>query len=97
MQFSPELIISVVIQLISVGIFIGVFKTTIAFMQQQIVEIKNDLKTDKQELKNMLKADKQELKNEMAKYNNILERMVIAEQSTKAAHHRIDTLEDIVK
>ena len=36
MQFSPELIISVVIQLISVGIFIGVFKTSLAFMQQQI-------------------------------------------------------------
>lgn len=86
MQFSPELIISVVIQLISVGIFIGVFKTSLAFMQQQIGEIKNDLK-----------ADKQELKDEMRKYNNILERMIIAEQSTKAAHHRIDTIEEIIK
>lgn len=86
MQLSPELIISVVIQLVSVGIFIGVFKTTVAFMQQQIGEIKNDLKTDKQELK-----------EEMAKYNSILERMIIAEQSTKAAHHRIDTLEEIIK
>lgn len=97
MQFSPELIISVVIQLISVGIFIGVFKTTITFMQQQIIEIKNDLKADKEELKNMLKADKQELKNEMAKYNNMLERMVIVEQSTKASHHRIDTIEEMIK
>lgn len=86
MQFSPELIISVVIQLISVGIFIGVFKTSLAFMQQQIGEIKNDLK-----------ADKQELKDEMRKYNNILERMIIAEQSTKAAHHRIDTIEELIK
>lgn len=86
MQFSPELIISVVIQLISVGIFIGVFKTSLAFMQQQIGEIKNDLK-----------ADKQELKDEMRKYNNILERMIIAEQSTKAAHHRLDTIEDRIK
>ena len=86
MQFSPELIISVVIQLVSVGIFIGVFKTTISFMQQQIIEIKNDLK-----------ADKQELKEEMRKYNNVLERMVIDEQSTKAAHHRIDSLEEFIK
>lgn len=86
MQFSPELIISVVIQLISVGIFIGVFKTTISFMQEQIVEIKNNLK-----------ADKQELKDEMRKYNNILERMIVDEQSTKAAHHRIDTLEEFIK
>ena len=86
MQFSPELIISVVIQLVSVGIFIGVFKTTISFMQEQIVEIKNNLK-----------ADKQELKDEMRKYNNILERMIVDEQSTKAAHHRIDTLEEFIK
>ncbi len=86
MQFSPELIISVVIQLVSVGIFIGVFKTTITFMQDQIGEIKNDLK-----------ADKQELKDEMRKYNNVLERMIVAEQSTKSAHKRIDTIEEIIK
>lgn len=86
MQFSPELIISVVIQLVSVGIFIGVFKTSLAFMQQQIGEIKNDLKTDKQELK-----------DEMRKYNNILERMIVTEQSTKAAHHRLDTFEELIK
>lgn len=86
MQFSPELIISVVIQLVSVGIFIGVFKTTISFMQQQISEIKDDLK-----------ADKQELKDEMRKYNNVLERMIVDEQSTKAAHHRIDALEEFIK
>lgn len=83
MQFSPELILSVVIQLISVGIFIGVFKTTVAFMQQQIIEIKS-----------ALKSDKQELKDEMRKYNSILERMIICEQSTKSAHHRIDGLEN---
>ena len=83
MQFSPELIISVVIQLVSVGIFIGVFKTTIAFMQQQIIEIKS-----------ALKSDKQELKDEMRKYNSILERMIICEQSTKSAHHRIDGIEN---
>ena len=86
MQFSPELIISVVIQLISVGIFIGVFKTTINFMQEQIGEIKHDLKTDKQELK-----------EEMKRYNNVLERMIITEQSTKSAHHRIDTIEELMK
>lgn len=75
MQFSPELIISVTIQLISIGIFIGVYKTTINFMQQQIKELKED----------------------MRKYNSILERMIIAEQSTKSAHHRIDTIEELIK
>lgn len=81
MQLSPELIISVVIQLVSVGIFIGVFKTTVAFMQEQIGEIKSDLK-----------ADKQELKDEMRRYNNVLTRLALVENSAKACHKRIDEL-----
>jgi alanyl-tRNA synthetase len=83
MNFSPELILSVVIQLVAVGIFIGVFKTTVSFMQEQIAEIKQNLKDDKQELK-----------EEMTKYNNVLERMIIVEQSTKSAHKRIDIMEE---
>lgn len=71
-NISPELIIPVIIQLISIGIFIGMFKTTINFMQEQI----------------------KDLKEEMRKYNNVLERMIIAEQSVKSAHHRIDGIED---
>lgn len=43
MSLTPELIISVVIQLISVGIMLGVYKTTISFMQQQIQELKQDM------------------------------------------------------
>jgi len=70
MSFSPEFYLSVVIQLVAMGVVIGIYKTTISFMQQQI----------------------QELKDDMRKYNNILERMIIVEQSTKSAHHRIDDL-----
>jgi predicted Holliday junction resolvase-like endonuclease len=81
MNFSPELILSVIIQLIAIGIFIGVFKTTVAFMQVQIAEIKQNLKDDKQELK-----------AEMQKYNSVLERMIIVEQSTKSAHKREDEM-----
>ncbi len=71
MTISIELIVSIIIQLIAIGIFIGVYKTTIAFMQQQILELKDD----------------------MRKYNNILERMIHVEDSTKSAHKRIDALE----
>lgn len=72
MHISPELIVSVVIQLIAVGIFIGVYKTTIAFMQEQIKDLKED----------------------MRKYNNILSRIAVAENSISSAHHRIDNIED---
>lgn len=72
MNFSPEFYMSVVIQLVAIGIVIGIYKTTISFMQVQISELKDDMK----------------------KYNNMLERMIVVEQSTKSAHHRID---DIIK
>lgn len=71
MTLSLELTISIIIQLIAIGIFIGVYKTTIAFMQKQIEDLKED----------------------MRKYNNILERMIRVEDSTKSAHHRLDTIE----
>lgn len=44
MNFSPEFYLSVIIQLVSIGIFIGVYKTTINFMQQQIQELKEDMR-----------------------------------------------------
>lgn len=71
MNISIELTISIIIQLVAIGIFIGVYKTTIAFMQDQIKELKDD----------------------MRKYNNILERMIRVEDSTKSAHHRLDSWE----
>lgn len=68
MNISTELIFSIVIQLIAVGIFIGVYKATVSFMQLQIKELKED----------------------MRKYNNMLERLIKAEQSVNSAHKRID-------
>lgn len=72
MNFSPEFYMSVVIQLVAMGVVIGMYKTTISFMQQQIGELKDDMK----------------------KYNNMLERMIVVEQSTKSAHKRIDDIID---
>lgn len=68
MNFSAEFYMSIAIQLVSIGIMIGIYKTSLAFMQVQIAELKDDMK----------------------KYNNVLERLVICEQSTKSAHHRLD-------
>lgn len=73
MNISSELILSIVIQLIAVGIFIGVYKATVSFMQLQIKELKED----------------------MRKYNNMLERLIKAEQSVNAAHQRIDDLIEV--
>ena len=44
MTLSMELIFSLAIQLISVGIFIGINKTSLNFMQEQIKELKEDMR-----------------------------------------------------
>ena len=83
MSISIEFAISLIIQLLILSFFIGIYVATIKFMNNQIIEIKTTLKDDKQELK-----------DEMRKYNNMLERMIIVEQSAKSAHHRIDGIEN---
>ena len=39
----------------------------------------------------------EQLEKKVEKHNNLVERMVTVEQSTKAAHHRIDDLKGSVK
>ncbi len=73
MTISNELLFSLIIQILTAGICIGVYKCTVAFMQQEIAELKQDMK----------------------KYNNVLERLIHVEDSTKSAHHRIDDLEGV--
>ena len=82
MNIGLEFIITLVIQLLILAFFVGIYTATIKFMQKQI-----------EDLKETLLEDKKELKDEMAKYNNVLERMIITEQSVKSAHKRIDFLE----
>lgn len=61
-------VIGIVIQIVTVGIFIGIYKTTISFMQKQI----------------------EELREEMHRYNNVLSRLAVAENSISSCHRRID-------
>jgi len=81
MSIGLEFIITLVIQLLILAFFVGIYTATIKFMGQQI-----------ESLKETLLQDKKELKEEMSKYNNVLERMIITEQSTKSAHKRIDDI-----
>ena len=56
-NISPALIISVTIQLIAIGIFIGVYKTTISFMQLQIQELKEDMRKYNNILERMIRVE----------------------------------------
>ena len=57
MTISLELIFSIIIQLIAVGVFIGVYKTTISFMQQQILELKSDMRKYNNILERMIRVE----------------------------------------
>lgn len=61
-------------------------------MGKQIEDLKESLVANKKELNEKLDTDRKDLKDEMRKYNNVLERLIITEQSTKSAHRRIDEL-----
>lgn len=50
----------------------------VAVLQERIKDIKGDISV---------------LSNRVDKHNNLVERMAVVEQSTKSAHHRIDTIE----
>ena len=57
MFMSYELIMSIIIQLVAVGIFIGVYKTTISFMQLQISELKEDMRKYNNILERMIRVE----------------------------------------
>lgn len=57
MNISIELTISIIIQLIAIGVFIGVYKTTIAFMQEQIKDLKEDMRKYNNILERMIRVE----------------------------------------
>lgn len=78
---NHELIYSMVVQIVILAFFVGIQVATIRFMSEQIKDLKEQSKTDKEELK-----------TEMRRYNNVLSRLAVAENSISSAHHRIDFL-----
>ena len=57
MSLSTELIFSIVIQLVAIGIFIGVYKATVSFMQLQIKELKEDMRKYNNMLERLIKTE----------------------------------------
>ena len=92
MSISQEFVISLIIQLLILSFFVGIYVATIRFMGREIEGLKESLLLNKKELNAKLDADRKELKDEMKKYNNVLERMIINEQVAKSAHKRIDNI-----
>lgn len=81
MDIGIEFIVSLGIQLLILAFFVGVYVTTIKFISQRI-----------DELKEQSRSDKEELKDEMRRYNNVLSRLAVAENSIASCHHRVDEI-----
>ena len=71
MSISMELMIVIVVNVMTAGIFLGGLAMSIKFIEQQI----------------------KRLEEKQDKHNNLVERMVKVEESTKAAHKRLDILD----
>lgn len=57
MSITYELAFCLVIQLVTAGICIGVYKCTVTFMQQQIAELKQDMKKYNNVLERMIRVE----------------------------------------
>ena len=71
MPISMELMIVIIVNVLTAGIFLGGLAMSIKFIEQQI----------------------KRLEEKQDKHNNLIERMVKVEESTKSAHKRIDNFE----
>lgn len=71
MSISLELMIVIIINVMTAGIFLGGLAMSIKFIEKQI----------------------KRLEEKQDKHNNLIERMVKVEESSKSAHHRIDNIE----
>nr|DAI37202.1 MAG TPA: Hemolysin [Caudoviricetes sp.] len=71
MSISMELMIVIVVNVMTAGIFLGGLAMSIKFIEQQI----------------------KRLEEKQDKHNNLVERMVKVEESTKSAHKRLDILD----
>lgn len=56
-KFSTEFTFFIITQLITVGIIVGTYKTTISFMQLQIKELKEDMRKYNNFLERLIKAE----------------------------------------
>lgn len=57
MSISTELFFSLCIQLISMGVVIGIYKTTINFMQEEIKELKIEMAKYNNYLERLIKVE----------------------------------------
>lgn len=98
-----ELVWMIFVQILSIAFFAGVYVATQKSFKENLLRIEKGFEKQFEDLKKSfdekiadLKANFHEkfeaVEKKQDKHNNLIERMAIVEQSTKSAHHRIDTI-----
>ena len=57
MSITYELAFCIIVQLLTAGICIGVYKCTVSFMQQEIAELKTDMKKYNNVLERLIRVE----------------------------------------
>lgn len=98
-----EVSINIAINVVTIAFMAGIYIQTIKTLKENQEKSESDNKDRILELKEYFLEKIEDVKKHFAehltrveekqdKHNNLIERMVIVEQSTKSAHHRIDEM-----
>lgn len=101
MSISTEVGVSIVVNIVAIAYFAGVhseaqknLKKTVEQMQKnfdkQFEDLKNSFQDKVEDLKQNFQERFNKVEEKQDKHNNLVERMVRVEDSTKSAHKRID-------
>ena len=89
LNIDAEIIIMIIIQLVSIGIWIGQANS----FKKRVDEKMGDFKEQLNEHKRDFNVNLKRLEEKQDRHNHLIERMGIVERDVKSAHHRIDGLE----
>lgn len=102
-SIQNEFSINIAINIVTIAFMAGIYIQTIKTLKENQEKSEADNKDRLLELKGYFLEKIEEIKTHFAehlnrveekqdKHNNLIERMVIVEQSTKSAHHRLDEM-----
>ena len=108
MSVQSEFSINIAINLVTIAFMAGIYIQTIKTLKENQEKSETDNKDRLRELKEYFLEKIEDVKTHFAehlnrveekqdKHNNVIERMVIVEQSVKSAHHRIDEIKNNFK
>ena len=93
-MIKSELDLMLILNIITLAFFAGIYIATIKFQGKSIKDLKEYFDEKIKDVNENFKEHLNRVEHKQDKHNGLIERMVCVEASTKSAHHRIDNLEE---